>query len=214
MNKTIYGIAALLVIFIGLFVYSVINKPLLPQPDNATFHQEKRIVQPFTMVNHQGNAFNEQSLQGKWSWIFLGYTSCPDICPTTLQVLNFAYNDLQAIAPSQVILVSVDPLRDTQERLSKYIHYFNDDFIALRAEHDVLFPFARDIGLLYAISNETDFAVQAGHYLVDHSASLVLINPEGKIAATISPHFEQGQPPSIDQQSLISDFAKIVKLSQ
>ena len=65
-----------------------------------------------------------------------------------------------------------------QEKLAQYIAYFNSDiYSALRAGHEVLFPFARNMGLMYAISGEGD------DYLVDHSASLVLINPEGKIAA-------------------------------
>ena len=90
--------------------------------------------------------------------------------------------------------------------IRKYIAYFNAEFIALRAGHDVLFPFARNLGLMYAISGEGE------GYLVDHSASLVLINPEGKIAAIFKPEQEVGKVVSIDGDKLLSDYQKIVAL--
>ncbi len=215
MNKAVYGLAIVLLLVVVSFVLFIVNKPLLEQPQSGTYYTKHRVVEPFSMTDHLGNDFNNESFLGKWSWIFLGYTSCPDICPTTLQTFNFAYQELQAIVPvNQVILISVDPSRDTQTRLSQYIDYFNSEFIALRAEHETLFPFARNIGLIYAISNEADFAVQSGQYLVDHSASLVLINPEGQIAATINPQLNEGQPPSINKATLVSDFKKIVALYQ
>ena len=136
-----------------------------------------------------------------------GYTSCPDVCPTTLQNLGFIYEDLQGIAKnSQILLVSVDPKRDSLDKLSQYIAYFNTEFIALRAEHDVLFPFARNLGLMYAINGEGD------DYLVDHSASLVLINPDGNIAAIFKPEQAVGKVPSINNDKLLSDYQKIVAL--
>ena len=129
------------------------------------------------------------------------------MCPTTLQNLGFIYDELKAAAKnSQVLLVSVDPQRDTQDKLSQYIAYFNAEFFALRGGHDVLFPFARNMGLMYAISGEGE------GYLVDHSASLVLINPEGKIAAIFKPEQEVGKVPSIDSDKLLSDYQKIVAL--
>ena len=102
--------------------------------------------------------------------------------------------------------MSVDPQNDSQEKLSQYIAYFNSEFIALRAGHEVLFPFARNMGLMYAISGEGD------DYSVDHSASLVLINPEGKIAAIFKPEEAMGSVPGIDSDKLLSDFQKIVAL--
>lgn len=138
---------------------------------------------------------------------FFGYTSCPDVCPTTLQNLGFIYDELKAIsANSQVLLVSVDPGRDTQEKLSQYIAYFNPEFIALKGGHDALFPFARNMGLMYAIGGEGE------DYLVDHSASIVLVNPDGNITAIFKPEQAVGQVPSIDSDKLLSDYQKIVAL--
>jgi len=198
----IVGIAAAL---IGVLFFQKLNQ--LPQPEHALYYQQPREIKAFELMDHNGQSFTKEQLKGKWSLVFFGYTSCPDVCPTTLQNLGFIYDDLKAAANnSQILLVSVDPQRDTQDKLSQYIAYFNSDFIALRAGHDVLFPFARNMGLMYAINGEGD------DYLVDHSASLVLINPDGLIAAIFKPEQEVGQVPSIDSDKLVSDYQKIVEL--
>jgi protein SCO1/2 len=205
MNKFFWGIVAVTALVIGVISFKTITK--LPPLENALYYQKPREVKSFELTDHRGESFSKAQLKDKWSLVFFGYTSCPDICPTTLQNLSFMYDDLNAIAKnSQVLLVSVDPQRDSQEKLSQYIAYFNSEFIALRAGHEVLFPFARNMGLMYAISGEGD------NYLVDHSASLVLINPEGKIAAIFKPEQAVGKVPSIDSDKLLSDYKKIVAL--
>ncbi len=181
----------------------------LPQPEYALHYQQPREIKPFELTDHNGQLFSKEQFNGKWSLIFFGYTSCPDVCPTTLQNLGFIYDDLKAIAAnSQVLLVSVDPQRDTQEKLSQYIAYFNAEFIALRGGgHEALFPFARNLGgLMYAITGKDE------DYLVDHSASIVLINPDGKITAIFKPEQAIGKVPSIDSDKLLSDYQKIVAL--
>jgi len=205
MNKFFLGLIAIAAMVIGVVSFKTITK--LPPPEHALYYQESRVIKPFELMDHHGQAFTKEQLNDKWSLVFFGYTSCPDICPTTLQNLNFIYDDLKEIAQnSQVLLVSVDPQHDSQERLAQYIAYFNSEFIALRAGHEVLFPFARNMGLMYAISGEED------NYSVDHSASLVLINPVGKIAAIFKPEQAVGEVPSIDSDKLLSDYQKIVAL--
>lgn len=209
MNKLLYIIVAVIALAVGMIVFIKTNVPAAPE--HALYYQEARTIKPFRMLDHNGNEFSNTQLQGKWSWIFLGYTSCPDVCPTTLQELNFAYNDFKKSAENtQVILVTVDPKRDVQARLAEYIAYFNTEFIAVRAEHDVLFPFARNLGLMYAITG--DDAEAPENYLVDHSASIILTNPAGKIAAIFKPKHTLGEIPSIDSEWLVSDFQKIVAL--
>jgi protein SCO1/2 len=203
-NSFIY-LGGIIATIIGALVFKQIST--LPLPEHALHYQQPREIKPFELMAHHGQPFTKKQLKGQWSLVFFGYTSCPDVCPTTLQNLGFIYDDLKAVAMnSQVLLVSVDPQRDTQEKLSKYIAYFNPEFIALRAGHDVLFPFARNLGLMYAISGEGD------DYLVDHSASLVLINPDGDIEAIFKAEQAVGRVPSIDSDKLLSDYQKIVAL--
>jgi len=209
MNKLLYVIVAVIALGFGAFIYKQATS--IAPPEHALFYQEPRTLNTFELTSHNNQAFTNEDLKGKWSWVFFGYTSCPDVCPTTLQEINFVYQDLKAIANnSQVLLVSVDPLRDNVDKLSQYIAYFNKEFIALRGGHEVLFPFARNVGLMYAIVDETD----KDSYLVDHSASLVLINPDGNISAIFKPDHELGELPTIDGENLVTDFKKIVQLSQ
>jgi len=211
MNKLLYVIVALAALAVGTLVFY--KSFYLAQPEHALYYQQAREIKPFELTDHQGKTFTKAQLNDKWSWVFFGYTSCPDVCPTTLQELNFVYDDLKAIADNQVLLVSVDPKRDSQEKLSQYIDYFNPEFKALTADHSVLFPFARNMGLMYAITGTGDENEAPESYLVDHSASIVLINPEGKIAAIFKPRQEIGKLPTIEGDKLVSDFAKIVRLN-
>jgi len=207
-NKLLIAIVAIAAIATGVLVFQ--KSFNLAQPEHSLYYQTPRVVKAFEMTDQNGQAFANQQLEGKWSWVFFGYTSCPDVCPTTLQELNFIYDDLKVISKqAQVLLVSVDPQRDTVEKLSQYIAYFNPEFKALTADHSVLFPFARNLGLMYGISDEG----REGAYLVDHSASIVLINPQGKIAAIFKPQHVLGELPIISGEQLVSDFAKIVRLN-
>jgi protein SCO1/2 len=213
MNKLFYLITAIAAGAIGFLAFQ--KSAELPQPEHALYYQQARDIKPFELTDHHNQAFTKDNLNNKWSWIFFGYTSCPDVCPTTLQELNFIYDELKAVSDNtQVLLVSVDPKRDTPEKLAQYIAYFNKEFIALTGNHGVLFPFARNVGLMYAINEPEGENADENNYLVDHSASLVLVNPQGKIAAIFRPKQALGVLPTIDGEKLVNDFAKIVNLEK
>ena len=207
MNNVLIAIVAVVALACGGLIYHQLNQPEMPE--NALFYKQARDVDPFELTDHQGQAFTNEQLKGKWSWLFFGYTSCPDVCPTTLQELNFVYDELKAISDTQVLLVSVDPQRDTVEKLSQYIAYFNQEFVALRGDHSALYPFARNLGLMYAIADDG----RHDSYLVDHSASIVLVNPKGKIAAIFKPQQALGKLPVVSGDNVVADFARVVKLT-
>jgi len=208
MNKILFGVIAIVSVAIGALLFQKLS--VLPPPQHALYYQQARDIKTFELTDEKGESFSNSQLVDKWSLVFFGYTSCPDVCPTTLQNLNFIYDDLKQTSNKvQVLLVSVDPNRDTQDKLAQYIAYFNAEFKALRAGHGVLYPFARNLGLMYAIVDDEN---KKDSYLVDHSASIVLINPEGKISAIFRPEQIVGQVPSIDGDKLVSDFQKIVAL--
>ena len=210
MNKFILSLIAIGALVIGMFSFKHFTKAEMPE--HALYYKQARNIAPFEFTDNSGNAFANKQLLNKWSLVFFGYTSCPDVCPTTLQNLNFIYDDLKAITPnSQVLLVTVDPKRDTQVKLAQYIAYFNAEFKALRADHGVLFPFARNLGLMYSI-DATDEHDE--NYGVDHSASLVLINPKGKVVAIFKPEQTVGQIPSINSDYLLEDYKKVVVLEK
>ena len=152
---------------------------LLPKPKKLTDH---------SFTDHTGKAFTKQQFIGKWSLVFFGFTNCPDICPATMHTLKqikLKVQDVDAWQNYQVILVSIDPKRDTVERLSKYVPFFDQSFIGITgAEQDTL-EFTKNLGIIYAYHETND----EGNYNVDHSASIVLISPQAELAGIISaPH--------------------------
>jgi len=168
-------------------------------------YDNPRKLATFSLSDQYGNRFTNKQLEGKWSLFFIGFTSCPDVCPTTLNKLAAAYPELQQIsADIQVVFVSADPQRDTQAKRLDYINFFNRDFKAITAEHSQLFPFSRDLGFVYAMVGEGD------NYQIDHSASYVLVSPQGEKTAVFKAKPKPGLPPQILNDELIADFKKIV----
>ena len=164
-----------------------------------------RLLAPFELSDQYGNRFTNANLMGKWNLFFIGFTSCPDVCPTTLNKLSAAYPELLKIADNtQVIFVSADPARDTQVKRLDYINFFNRDFKAVTAEHSHLFPFSRDLGFTYAMVGDGE------NYQIDHSASYVLVSPNAEKIAVFKTKAQPGENPQILNSELIEDFAKIV----
>lgn len=171
-------------------------------------YQPTRSIQPFELEDQQGESFTKQQLQGKWSLVFLGYLSCPDICPMTMAKLSRLIPKMNEVAEEsvQVLFVSVDPLRDTAEKRAQYVNYFNPDIVGLGAEHPKLFPFVRNLGLMYSVPEQ---GVTEG-YFVDHSASVVLINPSAEISAIFKPEVELNQVPTVNPELVLSDFKTLI----
>lgn len=181
-------------------------KPAIEKSYLIRYQPAKELVS-FYLTNHQKKPVTKATLKEHWSLIFIGYTYCPDICPTTLSMLKSAYAELSAISPVQVIFVSVDPSRDTPERLNQYIHYFHNDFIAATAPHVDLYPFVQNLGFAYAIHDDK----RGANYLVDHSASIAIVNPDGKIQVSLKPKpSAHGYAPTVEKQQLVNAFAQAV----
>tara|TARA_B100001123_G_scaffold225760_1_gene254151 strand:- start:1413 stop:1811 length:399 start_codon:yes stop_codon:yes gene_type:complete len=106
----------------------------------------------------------------------------------------------------QVVFVSVDPNRDTPERLASYVEYFNAEFVALTGEHAQLFPFVRSLGLMYAIAESTDNP----NYLVDHSASVVVVDPQGRALGRFKPKYTPGELAVSDSMQIAKDLPLII----
>lgn len=197
----------LLVFVAGVSTAWFIHKP--KEPEEATYYPVGRDLGAFALTDANGQPFTPASLQGHWSFLFVGYTFCPDVCPTTLADLRSIYPDLKALdARSQVVFISADPQRDTAERLKSYVAFFQPEFKAATASHADLFPFVRNLGLIYSIADQGE-----KDYLIDHSASIVLVNPQGQLQAIFRPDSAPGQVPHVVMKMLVSDFSRILTLS-
>ncbi len=178
------------------------------EPKQALVYPQARNLAEFTLTDQHGNTVGRADLYQQWTLAFVGYTYCPDICPLTLAKLAGAQPELAALVkePLKVWFISVDPQRDTPAQINDYVNYFQQPaLLGVTAGHDQLFPFVRQLGLMYAMSSNAE-----GNYLVDHSASVVLINPQGQLVAMFKPEMVVGQPPVIDTEQLLADFPLVL----
>lgn len=150
----------------------------------ATVLKTPRALAQARLLNENGDAVTTDSLRGQWHLLFAGFTSCPDVCPTTLSLLNRVVEPLGAEAPLRVMLLSVDPERDTPKKMKPYLAAFNPRFGGLTGDANELQTLRSSLGLLAAQ------VPQDKGYTIDHSSSLVLLNPEAQIVAYISPPFD------------------------
>ena len=145
-----------------------------------------RPIADFTLVSEVGTPFTRADLLGHWTLIFPGYTYCPDVCPNTLALLKTVKVKLDADAKRLTVLfLSVDPERDTSESLVRYIRYFDPDFRAATGPVAQLEALTANLGIVFLKVENTE----TGRYEIEHSAQLVLVNPEGRLAGYFSPPF-------------------------
>lgn len=203
----------LLVVVLALTagVFSYLQLQQTQQPVAALVYPHPRDLAEFQLVSHKGQPVTRQQLRGQWTLAFVGYTFCPDICPMTMATLTGSYAQLQQMLPPgdklAIWFISADPQRDTVAQLANYVGYFDQPAITgVTAPHDKLFPFVRDLGLMYAISSTTE-----PDYLVDHSASMVLLNPNAQIAAVFKPEIKVGEIPLVTKASLLADFPLVLQ---
>jgi len=141
------------------------------------------------MITANNTPFTKNNLLDHWTLMYFGFTYCPDVCPTTLSQLNTLmssiamFND-DSMANMQVVMITVDPARDTPEKLSDYLPFFNKEFIGVSGESNDIFNLSQQLNVPYMpiSSDSTD-----KDYMVDHSANIVLINPKGDYHGFIRP---------------------------
>ncbi len=156
-------------------------------PTTATVLPVPMPLPEFSLLDQYGAAFGHERFRGQWSLVFFGFTHCPDICPLTLQVLATAKRKLidRRHAPlPRIVLVSVDPERDTPEVIGQYVENFGTDILGVTGDSIELRRLTDGLGIFFA-RTPTD----GGGYSVDHSTVVLLINPDGDFRAVFgSPH--------------------------
>lgn len=187
MNKnianTVIGCVAFMALVTGLTANRILSPAVMTQDqlnENGLFVYElPRRFSSFALTDQDGQPFSQERLEGKWSLLFFGYTFCPDICPITLASIRqfeqlLAEVEPDAAAQLQVAMISVDPDRDTLEKLGQYVAYFGEDYIGATGPYIDIFNLARQLNIAFGYVPQDDDS-----YLVNHSGEVVLINPEG-----------------------------------
>lgn len=152
-------------------------------PQIAGFvYPQPRTISPFRLVAHNGAPFDLSALKGKWSFVYFGYTYCPDVCPTTLVELGRAQKLLEQAgvdADNRYFLVSVDPNRDTPKQLGEYVAFFNKKLVGVTGTDEVLKTFTHEVGVLYEFPD----GKIGNNYIVSHTSTLALFDPDARLHA-------------------------------
>ena len=162
-----------------------------PQLQAVNLFPQPRTLPDFALRQSDGTQLVPGELKGHWTLVFLGFTHCPDICPTTLMELAQAQRQWEAIPAStrpRVLFVSVDPERDDPDRIGEYAHGFHPDTLAATADIPALEGFARSVSMVFAKVPPPEGA-RADQYSVDHSATIAVLDPQARMAGVITPPF-------------------------
>jgi len=168
--------------------------------------EQPRTLPAFSLRQSDGTQLVPGELNGHWTVVFLGFTHCPDICPTTLAELAQAQQQWSALPDStrpRVLFVSVDPDRDTPDRIGEYAHAFHRDTLAATADIPALEAFAKSLSLVF-MKVPAAVGAPADQYSVDHSAALAVLDPQGRMAGVI--------PPPLQPKAIAADLITLGKL--
>lgn len=188
-------VAAGVGLWLGMKQFGLVDTTPDPTPQREAMKprmQTVRLIVPpralpaWQLRLSDGGTATPATLQGHWTLVFLGFTHCPDVCPTTLAELSKSQKQWAERLPEdkrpRLMFVTVDPERDTPQVTGDYAHYFSADTIAASPTPEQLAAFAKTLGLVYMKVSEPD-----GSYSMDHSATLVLLDPQGRQAGLLSP---------------------------
>lgn len=184
-NTVILCVAAM-ALLLGLFVNRILSPTVMSNQqlnENGLFvYDIPRNIEDFSLIDQHGQPFTNDWFEGKWSVIFFGYTFCPDICPITLATIrqfDQLLQETEAADALQVAMVSVDPERDTSEKLRDYMGFFGEDYVGATGEYIDIFNLARQMNVAFGYQPSGE----EGEYLVSHSGEILLVNPNGDFHA-------------------------------
>lgn len=157
---------------------------LLPPTLHGIPLQSPRVADDFTLTTTTGEPMSLSDFRGKYVVLFFGYTSCPDVCPTTLSDIQQMLKELGAKRAEdvQVVMVTVDPERDTAQQLAAYLHYFDPSFIGMTGSVADIQPVAKQFGIFFEKAPSSD----KNNYVVDHTAVVTIIDPKGYVREIFS----------------------------
>ena len=172
------------------------RRPVAPYTSRGGFSAQPAAAQPLDLTDMNGHAFALDQLKGNAVLVYFGYTTCPDVCPTTLIDYQVVKEELGPDADRvKFVLVTIDPERDTEAKLREYLAFFDPEFIGLRGDEEQTEQVKRDYGVLV---HRVEHPESATGYLLDHSAQTYVIDPQGRLALT----FPYGMDPALIAQDI------------
>ena len=186
-KRNIIFILLILFSITGIFTYFQSLPSLLEKKPSLI--TGKILVRPmeidnFELIDQNNEAFNKKSIEGVWTVLFFGYTNCPDVCPTTIYKLAEIKNGIKEDLPSanfNTVLVTLDPDRDSSERLDEYIGYFDETMLGVTGTYENIQSFTSSLSVFYQRINKEE------GYDFNHTASIFVFDKDGSLFATMSP---------------------------
>lgn len=180
-QKTLFVLIAVIAVIFGLTVHKVLNgrsqgDPAALVDAGIILLPQSRQLPALELTDQDGQAVAVNQLKGQWSLLFFGYTYCPDICPTTLAQLRELKGNLpaEALERLRVVMISVDPQRDSPQQLKQYLGYFDAGFQGLTGELADIQKLASAVSIPFIPADTSK-----PNYTVDHSGNLVILGPDG-----------------------------------
>ena len=188
---TIVSCLAVMLIALSLYVNKMTTKVYLSNEQlkdlGLYLIEPARDLGSFNLIDTNEKEFLPQDFEGKWNVLFFGFTFCPDICPITMRMLSRIEKEIdkQELDKIRIFLVTVDPVRDNPNQLKIYLKNFSENFTGLTGGLDQIYNFATRVNAPFTpINNSED-----PYYTVDHTGSIVLIDPGGNYAGFFrAPH--------------------------
>ena len=198
-NQTKSSSTVLLIIIVAVLSIAagvIINQTFLktsrdtqtPPGLDATVLPQARPFSGFQLVDHNDQPFTAESLKGKWHFMFFGFTNCPDVCPTALKIMQGVWKKLPADkAKPGMLFFSVDPDRDPPKLLKSYVTYYHPEFIGVTGDLNQIDILTNQLGILYGYDDKQE---KPDDYTVNHSAQILLTDPQGRMRAVFSPPYD------------------------
>ena len=193
LTVTIAALLALIALILGLFISQHVRKPhkIDPSQFHGTLLSKPRPVNHFELTGIDKKIFDNSTLEGKWTLVFFGFTNCGYLCPTTMAELGKTYRLLEKKGVEnlpKVVMISIDPERDSLDKLDSYVKAFDKHFYGARGDEKTIKTMTQELGIVYAkvALNDSD---DVNDYDVEHTGTVMLFNPRGELTAFFTtPH--------------------------
>lgn len=200
-SKKFFLSVALITTIFGYVVFNnYFSKENAPSVEVATIISPAKNIDSFSLISTDGNSFTNKELKGHWSLLFFGYTSCPDVCPHTLGSMKRVWEIMQAKSSHKYdkpnfFFVTITPKEDNKETLKGFLKSFHADFKGLTGDSLEINKIKSSMGIYSHLSKDGNS--------IEHSSSLFLVNPQGRVKAVFVQPF--------DEDTVASDLIKIIK---
>jgi protein SCO1 len=172
---------------------------------------------PFSLLDHHNRAFGLDELRGRWHFLAYGYLNCVDVCPTTLMLLSQLQHRLRQegqYADLGILFYSIDPGRDTVDKLAQYVPFFGDDILGLRRQYaheksQAATRFEQRLGIVFKIADEKTAAGAVADYAVGHGLTLYLFDPRAELVAVFEPSIDPFKRRQLNPESLYLDYVAL-----